>query len=479
MNDNLEELDLTRHGLDEAQGKKVVINSVTYSITDQLGEGGEGVVYNLLNLKTGCCLFALKIFKFRREAPEYARKLTLGEDTFYSAMIAMGEQTDPFDFRCPIWPIEMYEQNGGLLGLMRSFKPSRPYSSAIEQGEKMYSAGAFDKGLEVFDNILAHHPTNNGALHSRALCLSNLGRVGDAIKCMTLAYELEPNEVSHYVELSRIYTRLSNIDSAIKTLTANLRRCRYEVRSWYALLWLATTFDRVAECKEWIEPGLKLAERANVGKQFAAAISESESRATSYKSFLDAALANQLSKEWDAALSKLNEAISVSNGNSVARLNRAICMYRKGNYESALSGINEVFYAVDSRAAQASVTLLLMMARALTGDWHGASQLVPLLDTLAPTSFDAPRFPLFFTNEAWTEDPDPKDIIDILREIQMRYETDMAVSAGVTQLIAKYEALAAATSQASAVSMSTDESTSWLKRWFRTHGMNATGIRRI
>src|SRR6185436_13267340 len=108
-------LDLSVHDPEACEGKTVDINGATYEILRPLESPYAWVTYRTRNSCTRLSLFDLRIYRDRPGSPHYAGMVREAATTPFAsaAMNAAGES----DVVLP--PLEVYEQNGGLIGLER------------------------------------------------------------------------------------------------------------------------------------------------------------------------------------------------------------------------------------------------------------------------------------------------------------------------------------------------------------------------
>ena len=437
MNPNGEVLDLSRHSLDELEGKTIEINNVPYTILEFVGGGGEAAVHRLRGQRTGLSLFVLKIYLFLKGSPEYQEILT----TRSLASFLMDAAASASEGGFVVSPHEVYEQNGGLVALQTSLAGGTDpeyYAEDVTEGVKLIEAGQDQSAIKVFDRILARNPNHVHALVDKAICLGRTGSVLESLSLLTRCIEVEPNYTATYHRAAECNVALGRPNTALECLTATLDRYAVDCQTWRMLVKISTEFDLTGDVEGHIDAGLNLAKGTEMAERFRREVEASQHRAQRYSELMNEAMGAQIKKQWTKALQSLDLAIAVSKGNTLAKLNRALCLYRTGQTNDVAKEGGEIWFSL-AVAPRLADTVLMLLALTATGMHKAAIRLALYLDNTVENPVDLPRIPIAVTGEGVMEEASVAEIVACLSELLPHSSGDDLLRMG--RLIGKYKDL--------------------------------------
>lgn len=230
----MEQLDLSRHGPMQWQGKLVELNGSSYIVRNELGHGADMFVFALGNLRSRLFLHALKIFRDQRKA-------------IYSSDVSMQRLIRAHHAGGPdllLWIINVDLPGGRAEIQMLAGGPepaSSPTSELFTEArdlENKLPGAAFDPKLKLnsrdqdtlgkviglYEAILKINPDHTGALTGLARAKSRLHDWNGALALQQRALAAEANYLSYWQDAVRcselagqfwfahqLYTRMKDI----------------------------------------------------------------------------------------------------------------------------------------------------------------------------------------------------------------------------------------------------------------------------
>lgn len=436
MNEQSQVLDLNTQGLDELQGKIVVINDTPYELGELLGSGGEAFVYKLRNCRTGLSQFALKVHRFLPGAPEFEElKRTRAATMFFLAALSA---SSPDGFKFP--PIEIYDQNGGLLGLqrlMRGFiledilsdvKTPRltggnfdEYEEEMIEANKAIQQDNYAGALTICDQVLALNPNHTEAIKSKSLCLFNTRHVAEAVHLMMSAIELEPNDTTTYSATARYFLAIGWPEAALNILTRTLSRYAIDFETWYQMTQIAIENDLVEEVLGFIEDGMRAIKDTEIGARLSQEMEQSRERSSTYQQALATAFKAQMDQHWKDGLTYCSRAVGISKRNIIARLNQAICHFHLSHMGEVIASTERIIFELRGVRAMPAI-IITFLAAAEQRQWSLAKRMALLLVSFIDNPYDLPTVPILASEEGARERGEVAPILTILKMLPRNIE---------------------------------------------------------
>jgi tetratricopeptide (TPR) repeat protein len=448
-------LDVTTQSVEEYLGKIVEINKSIYQLAELMGGGGEAYVFRLVNVRTGVSEFVIKVHRFLPGSPEYTELLkTRAQTMFFLASVSVGAD-DGFE----VMPIEIYEQNGGLIGFQRLVRGVTlsdltqpvnthanvdPETEALSEVDRLIRERNFDASAAIIKGILRSNPKDTRAMKRSATCYWHDGDHVRAMHLLQSALELEPNDTEIYRQLASYYVAIGWSDQAVGLLAETLSRYSMDFNSWYRLLQIAIEYDLVDEVIDFVEDGLEIIGAVELGKTLITDIERSRQRNASYSDLMSKASEAQHKGDWDRAIRCCKQAISLSKRNITARLNELICHFQLGDNNVVLQDGPQMLYQLRGMRALSAV-VVLMMAACKNGHWSLAKEMSFIIGQLAAENFvDLPTTPIVAREDAVEEKGDAQIISGYIDSIADNTELSADERSNLTILQDLYRKLAEA-----------------------------------
>jgi tetratricopeptide (TPR) repeat protein len=442
MTPETELLDLRRHDLEDVPGKTVFINCVPYTILDLIGQGGEANVYRIRNQRTQEVLFVLNVFLFTPEAPEYEAIRHRGDQTFQSKAYSSSDR-DPS--AKGFLSLEIYEQNGGLLGFQRyvgRVRDPEEYQVEMSKAGNLTSEGRDPDAVQIFNEVLAHNPNHVSAMCSKGVCLGRAGDIPGGLQLFLRCIELEPNMTVPYHNAGIFLVNSGRPEDAIQILNQALDRYAADFETWLMLVNISTEYDGTELVDDIIDWGLKLISKAKISEHLRARIEESMARSEHYRLAFERAVSAQSSQHWDDAMPYFEEAIAASKRNAIAQLNFCICLFHKGRIKESVQRLRTILHRIHGAPAFASGALLLV-GWAHLGEWDTVRFIALDFYRRFERPADLPRIPLLATYDCCLELPNVDRIVSTLSAIPSHLQCPASDMKAFEDLRKKYQQLAA------------------------------------
>jgi tetratricopeptide (TPR) repeat protein len=403
----VETLDLQRHAANDIPGKTISINGAAYEILPAIRAIRGATVYALRHQRSRLVTFELKVFSCAAGSHEYDEIKRRGREVFREKVVFSTER-DPGANAFVVE--EIYEQNGGLVGLQRSFS-THPgpeyYETQMKKAATLINENRIADAIQEYDRVLALNPNHIAALGNKGVCLGRIGDIAGAARLFVQCIELDPNETTSYHNAATFLAGSGRPESATAILAKGLNRYAGEFGTWMLLVRLATEYDTLALVDDVVERGMTLVADSEAGRGLRQRIDESRIRWQRYCAALEQATRMQLSKQWDEALQLLAQAAALSKRNAVAELNCCICLFQKGDLDASFRRTQACQFRLDGNHNRAAGLLLLLtaaglqkwdVARAVALDFHRrftTLQDLPLVPAAAKHAHGAelPMFP--------------------------------------------------------------------------------------
>jgi Flp pilus assembly protein TadD len=449
-----EPLDLGRHALEDIPGKSVVINGVAYRILGRSRVTPAASVYPLLNKRTLLVGLELKVFLCRPGSDDYNATKTRGLRTFREkAMVSSGADPAADFFIIE----EIYEQNGGMLGLQRCFGGNPGPNYYPEQMSKALALVRQERpadAMQEFDRILALNPGHIAALGNKGVCLARQGDIPGALQLFLRGIELYANETAAYRNAAMFSAAYGRPEPALGILKKTLSRYAGDFGSWMTLVRIATEHDALDEVDDVVAAGLALVGDTKLGQKLRPVVDESRARWERYSTALEQAASAQLSRAWDNAIPILERAETMSKRNAVAEMNRAVCLFHKGRIHASVELLCRCAHRLYGEHAHAA-NLLLLLGFAELGEWDRAGSIALDLHKRFEQPLGLPRIPVLVRYPKdrgpasgvglanCVEDPGTDRIVATLSRIQAHTPRTVASATAFEQLRERYLQLAA------------------------------------
>ena len=137
---------------------------------------------------------------------------------------------------------------------------TRRRAAALTQlGIDLHDRGRYDAGAAAFERALALEPGRVRAIRGEALCLSQLGRAGEALNHAEEAVKLAPESGLAYATLGLVLHRLGRREEAREAFRRGLDYTPDDYRVYYnfACYWAEVADEK--RCRRFLEPALELA----------------------------------------------------------------------------------------------------------------------------------------------------------------------------------------------------------------------------
>lgn len=438
-------LDLTRHGLEELEGKTVELNGAAYTIRGFAGEGAEATVHRMRNQRTQLSHFVVKVFRFRPGSAEYERiKTDRGTSDFW-INAALFDEKEPS--RLDVLPEEVYEAHGGLVALQQGGDDDPEYyGTEMKAAVGLLRQGDYQQAADVLDTVLAKNPNHDIALANKASCLAHLGDIFGALTLLARCFELEPNSREPYRFAAHFALSLGRPEMALSYLTSTLDRYAADFTNWRELVEIAADYDLTESVSQYIDTGMQLAREAKIVGKLKQDISASQERAQRYAELEAKALDHQHESNWTQALELLDQAIAVSKGNAIAKLNRCVCLYHLGEIAETAKAGGEIFYSL-RMSTQWADALLLLVCNAKLEEYATSLAMALYLNHTLEHPADLPRIPIICTQKFLIEEADAGEILSVLTTLRDRNPDERAE---LEELMRKYQELEKMSKAASA-----------------------------
>jgi hypothetical protein len=448
-------LDLQRHTVDEIPGKTISINAATYEILPRTRTIRGANVYTLRNLRTRLVTFELKVFSCAAGSNEWEQIKRRGREVFREKAVFSTER-DPGANTFVVE--EIYEQNGGLVGLQRAFT-THPgpeyYEQRMTKAATLLNEGRIADAIQEYDRVLALNPNHAAAMGNKGVCLGRAGDVAGGVRLFLQCMELEPNETTPYHNAASFLAGSGRPEAATAILAKGLNRYAGEFATWMFLVELATEYDTLSRVDEIVERGMTLIAESKTGQRLRQRIEESRTRWQRYCAALDQAIRLQLSKQWDEALQLLAQVSTLSKRNAVAELNCCICLFQKGDLEASFRRTQACQFKLDGNHQRSAGLLLLLcaaglqkwdFARAVALDFHRcfpAPALLPGIPAASkhPHAAELSTFPTrtaVFGVADSIEEPGVDRILTTLSTIPTRIDCSSEQLKALTELRERY-----------------------------------------
>jgi tetratricopeptide (TPR) repeat protein len=189
----------------DCEGKSITYNNCEYLIGRYVGSGAEGIVHDLINIRSGLCFFVIKIW--RDSTPEHVNKRVKSMiDMKVKLNAVLKEQSMP-DF------IVVVAQGGVFEILYRgmSDETSNVYSILCE-AEDAITHSRFRDATPLYQQVLRNNPHHTIALAGIAICQKLSGESYEALVTMSRVIDIEPNfllykqlYINYAADCGRIY----------------------------------------------------------------------------------------------------------------------------------------------------------------------------------------------------------------------------------------------------------------------------------
>jgi tetratricopeptide (TPR) repeat protein len=451
-----QELDLRTHALEDVPGKTVAINGVRYTIlkSTRVSRQPNVCVFPLRHQTTLMVHFELKVFRCTPGSAAYESVKARGLRTFREKA-PLSTDKDPGAVYFVIE--EIYEQNGGLLGLQRAFTdhPGPAYHAArMARAISLLNEGRHVDAIREFDRILELNPNHNAALCNKGVCLARSGDVSGAVDLFSRCIELDANDPAPYQNAALFLSGSGRVEAATKILKKSLNRYAGDFGTWMLLIRIAIENDTLDLVHEIVESGMTLIADTEIGGRLRPELERSRARWIRYCAALEQAIPAQMSQAWDDAVRLLDQTIPLSRRNALAELNRCICLFHKNEIEASVQGLRQCAHRLDGNAALAAA-LLLLLGSADLGKWDVARGIALGFHRRVETVSQLPRIPVvvkhaqasapapMFFGADCIEDPRIGRIVSTLSKMPAFIQCDAADVKALDELRERYEQLAA------------------------------------
>jgi tetratricopeptide (TPR) repeat protein len=323
-----EVLDLRKHDYEDIAGKILQVNGRDYVLLKEVGQGGERVVFVLMNDLSGLTPVVAKVFHALPGSAEYADYLTRLPAMYFKTQASTEDGLDV------LIPEALYEMCGGLIAIQFYFgsvENERSHYDLLNRSAQQLKDRQFEAGLATCEELLRLNPFHDQAWANKAAAFMGLDAYSDAISCMHKAIEIEPNVPNYSRELAALYARIGAAKKSMLVSSAALTRWREDGLTWRKMVRTAIQFDAANMIEKELRYGFEaLPQLADLKQE----VDESRARWTRYESELVAAQKLQEAGAWEAALPILRRAASISVRNELALLNEQLCLARLGRWSS-------------------------------------------------------------------------------------------------------------------------------------------------
>lgn len=343
----MQELDLTRHDIEEVPGKTISINGVAYELQPLFGEGGTAFVFPLKNLRSGLILFVAKIMKFRPGSPEYNHSFDRMQKHDVERMCFIME-----DAEIPVIPEEHYLVKGGMVRFQKflgSVDNPEYFSDDAEKANAFAKARMFSRALEAYDAILSLNPYHTEILVNKSICLDAIGETPEAISLLASTIEIEPNNRSYYNLIAKIAANHGMSGLAVHYLNRAVQRCPWDYINRLSLAQIALDYDMIEIASKCIGESLRAKPTSKTFRRLRQELPRGGRRSYRYNDLLSQAASLQMKQRWEEAVSLCERAARISRNNAIALLNRTICLVQSGKGAPVAMETGSLIYRLHDR----------------------------------------------------------------------------------------------------------------------------------
>jgi tetratricopeptide (TPR) repeat protein len=189
------------------QGKLVELNGCRYVVGKQLGRGGAGFVFELINIRSKLCLHVLKLYRSHREG-EAGRVVSMEMTRHYYEV--GGETRPPW-----LINIDLPGGIGQVQEYIGPYEPESPTRGLLEQAAQLLTElpvwapgrqltlGENDrkkasKAMDLCYAVLKNNPEHTVAISNLALAMAQLDDWNGAASMQRKALAIEPNHLLTY-----------------------------------------------------------------------------------------------------------------------------------------------------------------------------------------------------------------------------------------------------------------------------------------
>jgi tetratricopeptide (TPR) repeat protein len=176
----LEPLNIAEQDPSHYEGSFVALDDVQYVVGPRIGHGEEHLVHVLINPRSHCGFFLIKIPTTPWVASKYNPKL-----------LRMMNLLD-----APVAQTAVVAIPGGACQIQRYIGPyttDRRISDAMQAADRAGKDGRLAEAMALYDQLLAQHPDLSVALHNLAVAKLKADREAEALRLLYRANRLEPH----------------------------------------------------------------------------------------------------------------------------------------------------------------------------------------------------------------------------------------------------------------------------------------------
>jgi tetratricopeptide (TPR) repeat protein len=403
-------LDLRKHDYEDIPGKILQINGRDYVLLKEVGQGGERVVFVLMNDLSGLTPVVAKIFHVLPGSAEYADYVARLPAMYFKVQASTEDGLDV------LIPEALYEMCGGLIAIQTYFgsvNNERSHYDLLNRSAQQLKDRQFEAGLATCNELLRLNPFHDQAYVNKAAAFMGLDDYSGAISCMHKAIEIEPNVPTYSQELARLYARIGAAKKSMMVSSAALKRWREDGRTWRKMVRTAIQFDSVSMIEKELQYGFDALPQVADLKQ---EVDESRERWARYEGELVAAQKLQEAGKWEAALPVLQRAASISVRNELALLNEQLCLARLGRWSSVGHEAAALAWRC-SGPVQDTAFLLAFLGFAKSGDAVKGRALALHIAQSFQHPFDLPLMPTYIGETMMSASREVDDIVETLEAL--------------------------------------------------------------
>jgi len=391
-------------------GKRLLIGQAEYEIGGQIQEGNGAQVHPLRNLMSGYTWSVGRFSSQARKAAEVTAGDRFREVDFRTFVMALGG--------FPVVQTETHDVPGGTVQVRRAMAASPEdayYGGLMRQASELCKSGRWEEARQVYSDVLSRNSSHHLALLGLTACLLNLNDAVEALRIITKAPQVEPNDSQVHRQIAVVFRSLSMAEPALQALEHNLQRFRWDAPSWRLKAKIGREYGVAQPLEQMIAEfgGLAPDRDSALGKfleELQAGLNEAQGLATR---FMDA-IEKQHQSSWTAAL-EVWEAVGQDHLHSVNQVNVLICKFHLGRTGDVAKEALPLLYCLPVPLHKLTCVGLGLVSNATAGNIDFALRLARLLSSEVTNPADLPGIPqVIFPGGEVNESPSSQRLIQAL-----------------------------------------------------------------
>ena len=423
-------LDLKLHGPDMIRGKRLVLGLAEYEVCEPTQEANSSWVYPLRNLKSG---YSWMVGRF--DGPPAADSLR--DADFGVFVMALGG--------FPVVQSETHDIPGGVVQVRRATHAPQESSfhlDRFQQGIDLVKVRRWEEARQVYSHVLTLNANHHSALVNLATCFLQLNNPIDALRCVTKATEVEPNDPQGHLQTAVIFRAWSMAEPALNVLETSLNRFPWDAAAWRLKASICRQFGLAAALEKMLaETETLTPERKTALAKFAGQLRSELAQTQILSAQCNEAIEKQYQGSWVEAL-EVWEGIGLDHLHSVNQLNSIICKFHLGRIEEVAKESLPLLYCLPVPLHKFACMALGLVSNINAGNRDFGLSLARNLSSEVKDAADLPGITqVIFSGGETIESKSSKMLIDALEKLSGNSKSaqDSAMLTGLIQLYRERE----------------------------------------